>query len=409
MPSRQEIRHFISQFPPPVLQLIETIQSVGIRSILVGGSVRNWLHQNEENPHDFDFEIRHELPVEKMEVLVRQCLPQKVEILPFNIVRLEFQDISIELAPPRREVFTPKPWFNHSEFKADIDPGLTPEEAWRRRDFTVNAIGIDMDEETLVDPFDGRKDLENKTLRPCGPSFSYDPVRFLRLIRFQGQYGFSLHPDTQSQLNRFNLQGLTPGYFFKESLNASFFPFVSQFFDMVQRYSISLPAELASLAYLSHLSLPEPDNVEELHFALVYGQTPPERFQLECFSQYAGMSTSQLSRQWNLRQNLEGLKAIDEQFFRNRLESLSLQDFLLLEEVQSLKKIHQFCSTNADLDSFSKRMERFNPPLHQIFSFARTLLPTGEETGSFPADLPLKYRSEFLLYCHIKNYLSLRP
>ena len=367
---------------------------------MVGGSVRNWLQQREEGPPDLDFEIRHDLPLDKLVALIQA---PKVETLPFDIVRLSLQNATIELAPPRREIFSQKPWFKHSEFEADIDPSLSPRQAWSRRDFTVNAIGIDLDGETLVDPFGGVEDLQRKVLRPCGPSFHCDPVRFLRMIRFQCQYGFSLHQDTLSRLEYFNLKGLTPAYFFKESLRATFSLFTARFFETVQQYAIPLPEGLDKLTFLARLNLPEPESAEDVLFALVHGQDPSPLSQLESFSHYAGTSPSLLKQQWNLRNNLERLKNVDEDFLRNALEYLKVEDFLALEEIQLIKKVHQAWCSKAAPHSFYARLKRIHPSLFDTLSFLKDLIPPSEGGGSFPVDLPHDDRSQFRLYRHLKK------
>ena len=74
-------------------------------------------------------------------------------------------------------------------------PDVTLEEDLGRRDLTINAMA-ESDDGTLVDPFDGRRDLELRLLRHVGPAFVEDPVRILRLARFAARFGFGVAPET---------------------------------------------------------------------------------------------------------------------------------------------------------------------------------------------------------------------
>ena len=102
------------------------------------------------------------------------------------------------------------PGYRGFEFRAD--PGITLEEDLLRRDLTINAMAEDEDG-TLIDPYGGRLDLENKVLRHVSPAFAEDPVRILRLARFAARHpDFSVAAETAALMRRMVEAGEpTPG------------------------------------------------------------------------------------------------------------------------------------------------------------------------------------------------------
>lgn len=85
-------------------------------------------------------------------------------------------------------------------FVVHTAPDVTLEDDLRRRDLTINAIAETPDG-TLIDPFDGQRDIQNRVLRHVSPAFSEDPVRILRLARFRARlsrFNFSIAPETQT-------------------------------------------------------------------------------------------------------------------------------------------------------------------------------------------------------------------
>ena len=101
----------------------------------------------------------------------------------------------IELAPPRREVSTGP---GRHDFEIIVDPPAPVEEDLARRDFTINAMARRLLDDTLVDPYGGRADLESRTLRTVSRnSFAEDPLRIVRGLRFVSQ--LDLEPDAATR------------------------------------------------------------------------------------------------------------------------------------------------------------------------------------------------------------------
>jgi tRNA nucleotidyltransferase (CCA-adding enzyme) len=104
----------------------------------------------------------------------------------------------IEFAPPRKEVSTGP---GRHDFEIVADPSLSVEDDMRRRDFTVNAMARRLSSGELVDPLNGRRDLEQRVLRTVSPtSFAEDPLRLVRALRFVSQLGFEPDESTLRQM-----------------------------------------------------------------------------------------------------------------------------------------------------------------------------------------------------------------
>ena len=94
-------------------------------------------------------------------------------------------------------------------FSVDFHPGVTLEEDLARRDLTINAIARD-EHGTLIDPFNGREDLDNRVLRHVSEAFVEDPLRVLRVARFTARFarfGFKVHPSTMTLMSEIVASG----------------------------------------------------------------------------------------------------------------------------------------------------------------------------------------------------------
>jgi tRNA nucleotidyltransferase (CCA-adding enzyme) len=114
----------------------------------------------------------------------------------------------IDVALPRRES---KVGSGHRGFEVRGDPGLSPADAARRRDFTINAIGWDPLTGEYVDPFDGRGDIERRVLRAVDSStFPDDSLRVLRALQFAARFELQIDPATAELCRRIPLDDLPP-------------------------------------------------------------------------------------------------------------------------------------------------------------------------------------------------------
>lgn len=101
---------------------------------------------------------------------------------------------TLDLVRARGETYA-FPGASPTPFPADLETDLA------RRDFSVNALALDLREGTLLDPLDGQEDLARRTLRPLHPrSFADDPSRLARGARLAARLNFDLHPEGRAQV-----------------------------------------------------------------------------------------------------------------------------------------------------------------------------------------------------------------
>ncbi len=177
----------------PIFPLVSRIaDAMGVEAYVVGGFVRDYyLHRPST---DIDIVVVGS-GVELAE-RVGEELKTNVSIFKrFGTAMLRCQGAEIEFVGARRESYSP------DSRKPSIEEGSL-EDDQRRRDFTINAMAWSLNRDSfgeLVDPFEGMYDLEDRVIiTPCDPdvTFSDDPLRMMRAVRFATQLGFDIAEET---------------------------------------------------------------------------------------------------------------------------------------------------------------------------------------------------------------------
>ena len=176
------------ELPDTVSSLAQAVHEAGGRALLVGGCVRDELMGAQAK--DWDLEV-YNLDAVRLREVLDQFGPVNVVGESFTVYKLGGHlDVSI----PRRER---KTGHGHKGFVIEGDPSMSVEEAARRRDFTINAIMQDPLTGELIDPYDGRRDIERRILRAVSAdTFAEDSLRVLRAAQFAARFQFDIDADT---------------------------------------------------------------------------------------------------------------------------------------------------------------------------------------------------------------------
>lgn len=180
--------------------LARHFESAGGRMLLVGGTVRDLLLG--QIPNELDIEVQ-KLSAEEIKSSLQHRHSCDEVGKSFGVLRLKGKPV--EIALPRTEV---KSSSGHKGFTVKVNPFLSFAQAAERRDFTINALGFDPLNDELLDPFNGKEDLNKGILRHIGPAFSEDPLRVLRGMQFIARFDLSPTRETTSLCQGIELEDL---------------------------------------------------------------------------------------------------------------------------------------------------------------------------------------------------------
>ncbi len=157
----------------------ETIALNKGRAYIVGGTVRDEILGIESK--DLDIEV-HGIPAKPLRKIIESHFPNIEDIgEAFGVLHTVVEGVEVDVSLPRKDSNTGP---GHKGFDVNVDPFMSPEDALRRRDFTINAMLKDILSDEIIDPFGGREDLSKRILRPVdAKTFGEDPLRVLRAVQ----------------------------------------------------------------------------------------------------------------------------------------------------------------------------------------------------------------------------------
>jgi tRNA nucleotidyltransferase (CCA-adding enzyme) len=172
---------------PRIGEIARAVAEAGGRALLVGGYVRDRLRGE---PTDVDVEVFGLEPAALEAILARFGEVMAIG-RAFGVLQVKGLDVDFSL--PRRDS---KIAAGHKGFAIECDPSLDFATAARRRDLTINSIGMDPLTGEILDPHGGQRDLAAGVLRATDPAhFAEDPLRGLRVAQFAAR--FEMRPDAE--------------------------------------------------------------------------------------------------------------------------------------------------------------------------------------------------------------------
>ena len=180
----------LSKQAPAATDLAQQFKSAGFKLALVGGPVRDAILGRLGNDLDFTTDA---LPKQSEKILEKWADSVWDIGAAFGTVAGKKGEITVEITTYRSESYDP------SSRKPDVEFGKSIEADLARRDFTINAMALELTTEqpTFIDLFNGVTDLQNKLIKTPGKpedSFTDDPLRMMRAARFMSQLNFAVDP-----------------------------------------------------------------------------------------------------------------------------------------------------------------------------------------------------------------------
>jgi len=193
---------YITALDDPVFRLVaRASKELNLKTYVIGGYVRDFL-MGRGRATDIDFvTVGSGIDLARK---VSDLLPGKPKVTVFKnfgTAMLKTRELELEFVGARKESYI------KTSRKPAVEDGSL-EDDQNRRDFTINALALSLNESDfaeLLDPFSGKEDLENRLIRtPLNPDITYsdDPLRMMRAIRFAAQLNFTIEQESLKAITR---------------------------------------------------------------------------------------------------------------------------------------------------------------------------------------------------------------
>ncbi len=178
-------------YPNILDNIFDKLENNGARAVIIGGYIRDFLLNIESN--DIDIEVYNISSFEKLENLLKEFGSVNSVGKSFGVCKLSLENFSLDFTLPRVDS---KVASGHSGFEIKIQKNLDFIDATRRRDFSINAIGYDVFNKKILDPFNGINDLRDKALKMVdAETFVEDPLRVLRAVQFCSRFDLEMNEE----------------------------------------------------------------------------------------------------------------------------------------------------------------------------------------------------------------------
>lgn len=311
---------------------------------LVGGAVRDLLMGLE--PKDKDY-------------VVVGATPQQMLDMGYSQVGASFPvflhpDTGDEYALARTER---KTGVGYNGFDVVFDPTITLEQDLIRRDLTINSMAKDLTTGEIIDPYGGRQDLIERTLRHTSEAFAEDPVRVLRTARFAARYGFAVADDTIELMRSIvrEIDAVPAERVFAEFAKGLMEAYPNEMYDVLKAAQADKSAHVAP--YLSGWVKADIDRLQEHHsmiprFAVIAGG-----FNAAAYDKLRiPVELSRVAKAvWKTRLDIAGHSLLSDAKFLDVCEQLrAFSDAMLLPQVVEAVEVLQ---PGFDADAFYQRID----------------------------------------------------
>lgn len=179
---------------PSILKKISIkLNGLDAKAIVVGGSVRDFYLQC--SIKDYDIEVYGLKTLQELENILKEYGLVKLVGKSFGVLKFIHESKEYDFSFPRTER---KSGVGHKGFEVKSDGFMSFNDAAKRRDFTINAMGYDIKEEKFLDPFSGITDIENRVLKHIDDkTFIEDPLRLYRGVQFCARFEYIMHNSTK--------------------------------------------------------------------------------------------------------------------------------------------------------------------------------------------------------------------